>query len=239
MIEGIIFDVGSTLIDFPAIDSPEVEAGVRNVADVVASWSPIDVDVFCQKLNTAIGGSPKQGANFRQINTYRDVITGVTKDYVPGITHMQLQGLENKFIQSILSRVSPVEGMTKVVRLLSEQTRLAVASNTRSHNLIRAALEQTDVLKFFSPFVTSMSCGYRKPSERIFEEVLSAWSVQPESIVMIGDELDRDIEGAKASGIRTIWFNRNRKSPSVLPNATATKSSDIVAILETWGLGKT
>lgn len=239
MIKGVIFDVGATIIDFPAMGSSEVETGIRNVADVVASWSPIDVHTFCQKLSRAVVSSPKQGVDFRQINTYRDIIAGVVEDYIPDVTHTQLQTLEDEFTQSILSGISPVDGMIEVVQLLSKQIRLAVASNTRSHNLIQAALEQINVLSFFSPFVTSMSCGYRKPGKHIFEEVLFAWSVQPESVVMIGDKLDRDIVGAKALGIRTIWFDRNHESPSALPDAITTRPSDVLTILKTWGLDKT
>ncbi len=236
MIKGVIFDVGATLIDFPAKDSPEAKVGIKNVANVVASWSPLDVYSFCQKLSEAVESSPKQGADFRQINTYRDVIAGVVKAYHPNVTFTQLQTLEREFIRPILSGISPVDGITEVVQLLSETTRLGVASNTRSHWLIEGALEQTGVLKFFSPFVTSMSCGYRKPGQRIFTEILAAWSVQPRDVVMVGDKLDRDIEGAKALGIRTIWFNRDHEPSSALPDATITEPADIITVLTLWGL---
>ena len=239
MIKGVIFDVGATIIDFPSVASAEAETGIEKVADVVASWLPIDTAVFCQELSLAIRTLPKQGADFRQVNTYQDVIAKVVEKYVPEANPKEIYSLESKFIHPILSGISPVDGMVEVIRILGGQTRLAVASNTRSHNLIREALEQTDILKFFSPFVTSVSCGYRKPGPRIFEEVLSAWSVWPEHVVMIGDKLDRDIEGAKALGIRTIWFNRHHEPKSVLPDAVATKPSDVVSILETWGLHET
>ena len=236
MIKGVVFDVGATIIDFPSVDSAEAETGIKNVADAVASWLPVDADSFCQELSLAIRTLPKQGTNFRQVNTYQDVIAGVAKKYAPEAAPEEVYSLESEFILSILSGICPVDGMIEVIDLLSKQTRLAIASNTRSHHLIRAALEQTGVLKLFSPFITSVSCGCRKPGPRIFEEVLSAWSAQPENVVMIGDKLDRDIKGAKALGIRTIWFNRNREPPSALPDAIATKPSAIVAILGTWGL---
>jgi HAD superfamily hydrolase (TIGR01509 family) len=53
--------------------------------------------------------------------------------------------------------------------------------------------------------VCSGDTGYLKPHPSTFELVLGRLALPPEQVVMVGDTLTADIEGAKALGMRTVW----------------------------------
>jgi putative hydrolase of the HAD superfamily len=61
---------------------------------------------------------------------------------------------------------------------------------------------------FFDPIIISGELGFGKPNAKLFQLALERLAVKPEQCVMIGDSLNRDIAGASAVGIRTIWLNR-------------------------------
>jgi putative hydrolase of the HAD superfamily len=48
-----------------------------------------------------------------------------------------------------------------------------------------------------------------KPDKQIFEIALNKFGAGKESVIMIGNSIDTDIAGAGASGIKTVWLNRN------------------------------
>ena len=52
--------------------------------------------------------------------------------------------------------------------------------------------------------VTSEEVGFEKPHHSMFEAALKKVNSSPERTIMIGDSLNKDIEGAKALGIKAF-----------------------------------
>jgi len=64
--------------------------------------------------------------------------------------------------------------------------------------------------KYFEIF-TPKETKFLKPDPRAFLAVLNKLKVRPEEILMIGDEIERDLIPAKNLGIRTILIDRQDK----------------------------
>lgn len=60
---------------------------------------------------------------------------------------------------------------------------------------------------YFKTIVTSQRAGSKKPAREIFEFALSEVGHSHADSIMIGDNLQTDIAGARAAGIDTIYFN--------------------------------
>ena len=60
---------------------------------------------------------------------------------------------------------------------------------------------------YFAHVVTSQRAGNKKPSPQIFDFALKQSGHNAADTVMIGDNLQTDIAGAKAAGIDTIFYN--------------------------------
>ncbi len=69
--------------------------------------------------------------------------------------------------------------------------------------------------KHFPTVVTPDDCGARKPNPEIFLHTLKLLGVAPENALMIGDNLEADIEPAKALGINVFHVDHTKQGRTV------------------------
>lgn len=74
----------------------------------------------------------------------------------------------------------------------------------------RAELEAVDLLEHFHPVIVSGDFGFRKPDRRLFERALEILEVEPQNAVFVGNDMYRDVYGAKQVGMRSIFFRSNQ-----------------------------
>jgi putative hydrolase of the HAD superfamily len=73
-------------------------------------------------------------------------------------------------------------------------------------------LKSSGLLAYFREIVTSDDAGFRKPDEGIFHYSLQRVAARPRDCLMIGDNLETDIQGARAVGMDCVYFNPAGKS---------------------------
>ncbi len=101
----------------------------------------------------------------------------------------------------------PVAGAPELVRRLHREHTVAIVTNN-------TVAEQTEKLAFLGldgaidALVTSEELGAAKPDGRIFHGALERTGARPDEAVMVGDSWSSDVIGARAAGIRPVWFNR-------------------------------
>ncbi|HEY9117733.1 MAG TPA: YjjG family noncanonical pyrimidine nucleotidase [Roseivirga sp.] len=76
-------------------------------------------------------------------------------------------------------------------------------------------LQSSRLDKYFKQVVTSESSKSRKPNPRIFEVAFELTGASAYDSIMIGDNLDSDIAGAKRIEMDHVWFNPNRIATNV------------------------
>ena len=64
--------------------------------------------------------------------------------------------------------------------------------------------------KFFKSMTTSEVVGHNKPRPEIFRQALRAVHARKEESIMIGDDLQVDVLGAKRFGIDQVFLNRDK-----------------------------
>jgi putative hydrolase of the HAD superfamily len=75
--------------------------------------------------------------------------------------------------------------------------------------LQREKLAASGLEHYFDVVVVSGDLGVAKPDAAAFRHALDLLGARPADATMIGDSLDRDIEGALAAGLRAVWLNRH------------------------------
>jgi putative hydrolase of the HAD superfamily len=115
--------------------------------------------------------------------------------------------------------------------------RIGLISNAGDDKDVQQLLQKFRVSRFFDFALTSAACSYRKPHPRIFEMALSNWYFLPSEAVMVGDNLDADIKGAKNAGLSSIWLKRRASSRKVhqteiQPDAEISTLSELSAALD-------
>lgn len=97
-------------------------------------------------------------------------------------------------------------GVRETVIHLHQQYRLGIISNAEGW-CQRRKLAHLGLEPYIDCLVVSGDVGYEKPDPRTFQHALELLGVAPHEAVFVGDRLDVDVAGAKAAGMRAIWFN--------------------------------
>ncbi|MGB8354497.1 MAG: HAD-IA family hydrolase [Chthoniobacteraceae bacterium] len=75
----------------------------------------------------------------------------------------------------------------------------------------RRKLKAAKIDQRFETVVISSEVGIAKPDAGIFHEACRQMKVNPGDCVMVGDNWERDVLGARSAGMRAIWLCRNRE----------------------------
>jgi FMN phosphatase YigB (HAD superfamily) len=85
---------------------------------------------------------------------------------------------------------------------------LAVWANTRvvAEEDVRGWLDRAGLGASFRWVITSVDVGARKPAPEFFEYALARCGLGKDDVLFVGNQLNSDIAGAEAFGIRTAWL---------------------------------
>lgn len=110
----------------------------------------------------------------------------------------------------IVTDVEFCEGAEKLLRKLKESGCMVVLVADGMDKSFRNIFNKINFLDEFDGFVVSENVGELKPSEAMFR---TAFELLPEErrsksdIIMVGNNLRRDIKGANSFGITSVWMN--------------------------------
>ncbi|MBN1438111.1 MAG: HAD family hydrolase [Anaerolineales bacterium] len=126
-------------------------------------------------------------------------------------------------------------------RIRASGLRLAMLSNASDEENVRTMLEGHGLKSFFDPVVISAAIGIRKPDPRAFWPILAAWKIPASELVMVGDQLGKDVRGGLGLGMRTIWLTTEKDSSTnkplrrkVVPDAQVKTIGEAAALLVHW-----
>jgi FMN phosphatase YigB (HAD superfamily) len=88
--------------------------------------------------------------------------------------------------------------------------RCAVVSNWDCS--LSEVLAQLGILERFATVSVSAVVGARKPDSRIFNHALALLGLEPNQVVHVGDDVERDIRGARAADLRAVLIDRSGRS---------------------------
>ena len=84
--------------------------------------------------------------------------------------------------------------------------KIGIITNGSTHRQ-KAKIINTNLNNYFDTIIISEEVGLSKPDKRIFELALNKLNVQPEDVLFIGDDLEKDIAGPQNANINGVWFN--------------------------------
>jgi len=92
-------------------------------------------------------------------------------------------------------------------------------------------LKNSKLDSYFKKVFTSENAGAQKPNAKIFEHALKNVNAKKKESMMIGDDLDSDIIGAKKFGLDQVYFNPGKKEHSEDITHEITSLKDLTKIL--------
>ncbi|MFI8708636.1 HAD family hydrolase [Bacillus sp. NPDC077411] len=104
-----------------------------------------------------------------------------------------------------------------IVNTLKMHVKVAIITNGLTQRQ-KSKIINTNLNSCFDIIIISEEVGFSKPDKRIFELALNKLNVQPEDVLFVGDDIEKDIGGCQNANIKGIWFN-----PHMIENDTEIK----------------
>ncbi len=120
---------------------------------------------------------------------------------------------------SYLSAWREVDGARELLSALRGRAATAIVTNNIAKEQ-RRKIASCGFEPLVDAVVISEEAGVTKPDPRIFEIALERLGCPASEAVMVGNAWDTDVLGARAAGIRPIWFNR---TGAVSPDESVTE----------------
>jgi putative hydrolase of the HAD superfamily len=91
-------------------------------------------------------------------------------------------------------------------------------------------LKNSGLDSFFTEVITSEGSNSLKPHAEIFEYALKKTGARLEESIMLGDDLDVDITGARNAGWDQVYVNHLNKTPTIAPTYTVGNLKELESI---------
>ena len=179
--------------------------------------------------------------NTRLWGLYRE--SRITKDELKDtrfLITLQEFGVDDKGLASTLSDEytyrSPRKGILfpgtiETLENLKDRFQLHIITNG-FEEIQHVKLEFAGLTKYFEYLITSEQAGSKKPDAKIFNFALEQAGAKAEESLMIGDDLEVDIIGAKTIGMDTVFFDPFQSNIDTLePTLRIEKISELLPFL--------
>jgi putative hydrolase of the HAD superfamily len=158
----------------------------------------------------------------REIARWRSIVTDVLDD----VTDADgcFRALYDHFAGPGAWRVE--SGTAEVLSALAERGLILGLCSNFDHRLhgVVAALPELAAIRHF---VISSEVGWKKPAREFFEAVARAAELPSEQILVVGDDLDNDFDGARAAGFAALLFDPQGRS-AASPELRIARLSDLL-----------
>jgi len=246
MINGVIFDLGATLL-YTGVDGQWDKIVPRMNSDLLASLqaqgSALDAEAFIQRFADNFAAMDRQ----RQVDCIEGTTAQVLAQTLAELGALPLSPTaEARALQAYYayseSLWRPTPGVYDLLpELAAAGCKLAIISNTSDSGNVWRLIDGARLRSYFDPIVLSSDAGIRKPAPKIFDLVMEGWGLPAQECVMVGDMLDADILGAQRAGLHNVWLtayadhpaNRARQN-EIIPEAKIATLAELPSVLAAW-----
>ena len=200
-IKALYFDLDHTLWDFEANSALAFESLFKEYAidldlnEFLAVYIPNN-NVYWKLYRE--GKIDKETLRFERLKTVFDRLNYAASNTL-------IDDMSDAYIQTLPEYNMLFDGAIEILTALKQHYALHVITNG-FQDVQYFKMRNSGLLPFFDTVTDSSSVGVKKPDPKIFEHALKVGGVFPHESIMIGDNLEADIEGALAIGMHGVHF---------------------------------
>lgn len=239
-IRGIAFDVNGTLVEILTEDGMEA---IFRAAGHFLTYQGIDLrrhqvkDLYFEIMKQQQKASPETYPEYDSTAIWRRIIEDHMSDYTRQLPPEKLAQMPlflaemSRGISRRRLRLYP--HVREVLDALRGRFALALVTDAQSA-YARGELHKVGLLEYFDTVIVSGDYGYRKPDPRLFHHALAAMGVEPAHALYVGNDMHRDIYGAREAGMATVMFDSDQGTKDHLgcvPDYRITDHRDLFEIL--------
>jgi len=193
LIKAIIFDLDNTLVDFMLLKRAAIDAAIPAMIDAGWKYSFDETKEFINKIYDSEGIE------------YQQVFDKMHTDLLGKVDYKIISAGIVAYRTAREAALKPYPGVfPTLIELIKMGLKLAVVSDAPS----KEAWLRLSYLNFqhlFDVVITYDETRERKPSPVPFNLALKKLDLKAEECLMIGDWAERDMVGAKAVGMKTVF----------------------------------
>ena len=119
--------------------------------------------------------------------------------------------INNKYINYLKENIVPIKNSEEILKYLYEKEYEIYIVTNGPIIVINDKLTKINAQKYIKNIFSAEEVGYAKPSKEYFEGFFKKINnSQTEKMLIIGDELEKDVLGGLNNGIDTCWFNSKK-----------------------------
>lgn len=200
-IKAVIFDLDDTLYAYEPLDR---EAGKR-VQDFLCRRLDITEEQYREAYQFGRAETKRQlsdvGASHNRLLYFQKTLEYRKVNPMP----LSLQMYEI-YWGTFLEQMQPYSGVRQLLDGLRDRgITVAVCTDLTAH-IQHRKIEALGLADAISYLVTSEEAGREKPAPEIFALCLRKLGLPAEEVCYVGDNYGKDIEGAAAAGMQTVWL---------------------------------
>ena len=203
-IKHIFFDLDHTLWDFESNSKKAFELiFIRNRVnidfdDFIQTYSPINHKYW--KLYREDKVSKSDLRYGRLIETFNELNYKVSENMI--------HTLSKEYIDFLPNHNLLFDGAIDTLNYLKPKYKMHIITNG-FEEVQHKKMKNSNLLPFFDKIITSEEVGVKKPNPEIFHYALNKSNAIPGESIMIGDNFEADILGAKNVGMHAIFCEFN------------------------------
>jgi putative hydrolase of the HAD superfamily len=239
-IRAVAFDVNGTMVRILADDGDEQ---VFRAAAHFLTYQGIDLhryelrELYFQLMKEQLRISPEQYPEFDAVGIWRSIIEDHQTDFTRDLSTDKLEQMP-LFLAEMARGVSRrrlglYPNVREVLDVLRDRYPLAVITDAQGASA-RGELHKVGLLGYFDPIIVSGDHGYRKPDPRLFQLALDGMGVAAENALYVGNDMYRDIYGAREAGLTSVMFDSDQGAKiyrDCAPDYTITDFRDLLGLL--------
>ena len=206
IVTDVFFDLDHTLWDF------EKNSALTFEKILLENQIPVDLDDF---LKVYVPNNLVYWRLFREDKISKTDLRyqrlKVTFDSLGlKVSDVVINHLSEEYIAHLSSNNHLFPNTIEVLNYLKPKYQLHIITNG-FQEVQDKKIKNSNIDSFFTHVINSEMAGVKKPNPIIFELALHKANTVPEKSLMIGDSLEADIIGAKASGFHVLHFNAHNE----------------------------
>lgn len=147
----------------------------------------------------------KEDLRYQRLRTVFDAVRYRVEDDM-------IHSLANAYIEHLSSHDHLVPNTREILEYLKPKYRLHIITNG-FEEVQAKKMRNSGIDSFFDQVINSEMAGVKKPHPAIFRLALERTRALPQHAIMVGDNLEADILGARTAGIHTIHLNVHKEPP--------------------------
>lgn len=239
-IRAIAFDVNGTLIEIRTDDHTEK---IFRAAAHFLTYQGIDLrryqvrDRYFEIMKEQQRTSAETHPEFDAVGIWRQIIEENRSDYTNSLAPEKLEQLP-LFLAEMYRGISRRKlklypFVSEMLDALRGHIPMGLVTDAQSA-YAPGELHKVGILHYFDPIILSGDYGYRKPDPRLFQLAIDALGAPAENILYVGNDMHRDIYGARQAGMQTLMFDSDqgtKEYDDCMPDHRIADYRDLLSLL--------